>query len=261
MIRKNIDWENLKQEFFNSKPFNHVIIDNFLLPEIADIISQEFPEIDDPTLYLLKNVLENKKIMNSWDKFKPTTYKLFSYFAREEFISIIRKFLNSDQIWFDYGLNGGGLHMHGKGGNNNIHLDYNIHPKLNEQRRLNIIIYLTKDWKKEWGGGLELWSHDEINKQPKELIRVVDNLFNRAIIFDTTQNSWHGLPNYIECPEEVVRKSLAVYYTQPKPEITEERGRALFAPRLDQIGNESVLELIKKRADVNLSSQVYVEKK
>lgn len=257
MIREDIDWNVLSKEFFQAKPFNHVVIDNFLLPEVAEIVSNEFPSLSDPNLNFHKNALEDKRTMNRWDKFPPTTYKLFTYFGREEFIFTIRKFLKSEQIWFDYGLNGGGWHMHGRGGNNNIHLDYNVHPKLNEQRRLNIILYMTKDWKKEWGGGLELWSHDQEKNEPKELIKVVENHYNRAILFDTTQNSWHGLPNFIDCPDNVIRKSLAVYYVQPKPKNTEERGRALFVPRKEQKGDKAVLELIKMRANVTLSSQVY----
>lgn len=260
MIRKDIDWERLREEFLNAEPFNHVVIDNFLVSEIADIVSEEFPCIDDPSLYSLKNPLENKRTLNVWDKFPPTTYKLFNLFGRDEFLTILRNFLQTEHIWFDYGLNGGGWHLHGRGGNNNIHLDYNIHPKLNEQRKLNIIIYLTKNWKTEWGGGLELWSNDIEKKQPKDLIKIVENKYNRAVIFDTTQNSWHGLPNFIDCPENVIRKSIAVYFVQPKPEATENRGRALFYPRKEQMNDPSIYELIKKRSDVNLSSQVYTLK-
>jgi Rps23 Pro-64 3,4-dihydroxylase Tpa1-like proline 4-hydroxylase len=260
MIRKDIDWLKLSEDFFQAVPFNHVIIDDFLLPEIIEKVSEEFPKFDDNNLNFHKNPLEDKRTMNKWDRFPPTTYKLFTYFAREQFNEIIKNFLKTDDIWFDYGLNGGGWHMHSRGGNNNIHLDYNVHPKLNEQRRLNIIIYATKNWKSEWGGGLELWSHDEEKKSPKDLIKVIENCYNRAIIFDTTQNSWHGLPNFIDCPSNVIRKSLAMYYVQPKPKNTEERGRALFAPRKEQMNDNSVLELIKMRSNVELSSQVYVKK-
>lgn len=259
MIRKDIDWLKLREEFIIAEPFNHVVIDDFLITEIADIVSEEFPSIDDKNLYSMKNALENKKTMNIWDKFPPNTYKLFNLFGREEFLNNLRKFIGTDQLWFDYGLNGGGWHLHGRGGNNNIHLDYNVHPKLGEQRKLNIILYLTKNWQTEWGGGLELWSNDPDKKMPKELKKVVENKYNRAIIFDTTQNSWHGLPNFINCPENVVRKSIAVYFVQPKPEITENRGRALFYPREEQINDPKIYDLIKKRSDVNLSSQVYVE--
>ena len=62
------------------------------------------------------------------------------------------------------------------------------------------------------GGGLEFWSHDEENNRPLEKVKVVEPVFNRAVLFDTTQNSWHGFPQPITFPEGKMRKSFAVYY-------------------------------------------------
>jgi hypothetical protein len=120
---------------------------------------------------------------------------------------------------------------------------------------------MTAGWQPEWGGGLELWSHDEEKNKPDKKVKSVDNLFNRAIIFDTTQNSWHGLPDAINCPEGIIRKSIAAYYVQPAPAITEQRGRALFAPREEQKGDVEIENLIKLRASVNQSADVYKYKK
>ena len=137
--------------------------------------------------------------------------------------------------------------MHSRGGKLNIHLEYNINPKLNLQRKLNLIVYLTEDWDTSWGGGLELWSHDEENNLPLNREVVVDNIFNRAILFDTTQNSWHGLPQPITCPEGVYRKSIAVYYMTDIPENANQRKRALYAPTKEQENDSEVLDFIKER--------------
>lgn len=260
MIR-DLDWYALAYSYQTATPFNHVVIDNFFLPEIAEKIANEFPDFNAPFVNEHNSPLEIKKTLNHWDKFPAATYRAFSYFGRPEFIENVKTLAGIDNLWFDFGLNGGGWHMHGRGGNNNIHLDYNVHPKLGLQRKLNIIVYMTPGWLPEWGGGLELWSHDEDNNQPKEKVKTVDNLFNRAIIFDTTQNSWHGLPGAIECPEDVIRKSIAAYYVQPAPAITEQRGRALFAPREEQKGNKEIETLIKMRASINQSADVYKYKK
>ena len=256
MIRKSIDWHLLTEEFEKAEPFNHVIIDRFFEPDIAEKLSEEFPAYESNEVIKYKNALEDKRTLNQWDKFPPTTYKMFDWMGKE-LVQAMRMLADDPSLSFDFGLNGGGWHMHSRGGNNNIHLDYNIHPKLNQQRKINIIIYMTKNWQPEWGGGLELWSHDSENNKPNKLIKTVDNMFNRAIIFDTTQNSWHGLPKYIECPEGIVRKSLAGYYVRPAPAYADQRGRALFAPREDQIGNPEVEELIRKRANINQSNEVY----
>jgi hypothetical protein len=260
MIR-DIDWYDLSRSFQLSGPFNHIIIDNFFMPEVAEKIANEFPDFDAPYVNEHNSPLEIKKTLNHWDKFPATTYRAFSLFGRPEFIDNIRMLSGINELWFDYGLNGGGWHMHGRGGNNNIHLDYNLHPKLGLQRKLNIIVYMTAGWQPEWGGGLELWSHDEEKNKPDKKVKSVDNLFNRAIIFDTTQNSWHGLPDAINCPEGIIRKSIAAYYVQPAPAITEQRGRALFAPREEQKGDVEIENLIKLRASVNQSADVYKYKK
>lgn len=260
MIRE-LNWYNLSHTFLNSEPFNHVIIDNFFMPEVAEKIAGEFPDFNSPFINDHNSPLEIKKSLNHWDKFPAATYRAFTMFGRPEFIEKMKIMSCNDDLWFDYGLNGGGWHMHGRGGNNNIHLDYNVHPKLGLQRKLNIIVYMTPGWQPEWGGGLELWSHDEDTNSPKEKVKSVDNLFNRAIIFDTTQNSWHGLPSAIECPEGIIRKSIAAYYVQPAPAITEQRGRALFAPREDQRGDKDIENLIKMRASINQSADVYKYKK
>lgn len=262
MIR-DIDWTNVKENFVNATPFNHVAIDNFFTPEVADKLSEEFPDFNDPIINEHNSPLEIKKTLNHWDRFPSCTYRAFTLFDKERFLDhmnylIDNEYGNLGGLEFDFGLNGGGWHMHGRGGNNNIHLDYNVHPKLNKQRKLNIIIYMTKDWDSSWGGGLELWSHNyKTNNTPKERVTTIENKFNRSIIFDTTQNSWHGLPNAINCPEGVIRKSLAAYFVKAAPAQTENRGRALFAPREEQKNDEEIQELIRKRADVKSSSTVY----
>lgn len=260
MIR-DIDWDSVRKKFQLANPFDHAVIDNFFLPEVADKLTEEFPDFNDSTINHYNNPLENKKSLNHWDRFPSTTYRTFNYLGKYPFLGHMQYVTDNDDLELDYGLNGGGWHMHGRGGNLNVHVDYNMHPKLHKQRKLNIIVYLTKNWDPAWGGGLEFWSHDEETNKPKERIITVDNIYNRAVIFDTTQNSWHGLPNPINCPEGVLRKSIAAYYVCPAPAQTENRARALFVPREDQKGDASIEELIKARANVNQSADVYKYKK
>ena len=256
-LTRHINWIDVKQRYQNSAPFNHVVIDNFFQQHIAERLATEFPSYNNPGLGFYDNAIENKKVSNKWDKFPKLTYQVFTYLAREEFLRNMRELVDDTNLYMDIGLNGGGWHMHGRGGKNNVHLDYNIHPKLGEQRKLNIIIYLSPNWQPEWEGGLELWSHDPINYAPKDLVKTVENKFNRAVLFDTTQNSWHGLPDPINCPEDVYRKSLAIYYVSPPRAGVEQHDRALFAPHGEQANNPDILELIKKRSSSKTSAGTY----
>jgi Rps23 Pro-64 3,4-dihydroxylase Tpa1-like proline 4-hydroxylase len=50
---------------------------------------------------------------------------------------------------------GGGLHQIQRGGFLKVHADFNRHERLDLDRRLNLLVYLNKDWKEEYGGS---WS-------------------------------------------------------------------------------------------------------
>ena len=118
--------------------------------------------------------------------------------------------------------------MHTEGGNLSVHLDYSTHPKMNLQRKINLIIYLEEGYDSSWGGDLELWSHNPDTKKPGHCVRSVEAKFNRAIIFDTTQNSWHGVPSKLKCPPGKARKSFAVYYLTELSNTAVDRFRAHY---------------------------------
>jgi Rps23 Pro-64 3,4-dihydroxylase Tpa1-like proline 4-hydroxylase len=248
---KYINISHLKKSILNfsdATPFSHCVIDNFLNTKTAEDLENEFPEYTDPSLFSYKNSIEDKKVLNDWNKFPPTTYKIFSELMSDEFVTIISELLGC-KIYVDHGLHGGGWHMHGPGGNLNPHLDYNIHPKLGLLRKINIIIYLSSSLEESHGGHLGLWEHSSVENCPGQLVSEILPKFNRAVMFDTTQNSWHGISQPLTQPEGIYRKSLAIYYlTDPSP-TTDSRERALFAPRENQKNNPEIAELIKLRAD------------
>ncbi len=238
-------------------PFPHIVIDNFFENDIALALESEFPEFEDSVWHEYGNAIEEKKVCNNWNVFPTLTYKIFDFLNSDSFVKILSSYLFLDEILFsDPGLNGGGWHIHKQGGKLNTHLDYSLHPKLSLQRKLNIIIYLNSNWKKKWGGNLGLWNN-ESSITPGKLIKEIEPIFNRAIIFDTTCNSWHGLPKPLKCPSGQFRKSLAVYYLCKPNKGVNKRGKALFAPTEEQKKDKSVLELIEKRSDVKLASTVY----
>lgn len=247
----NQDWGRLRDEFLVAKPFNHVIIDNFWNEDVASKLVSEFPDYDSSawtTHY--NNPVEDKKTSNHWDKFPEKTYQAFTYLNSQEFVSLIEYITGQSEVKTDIGLHGGGWHCHHKGGKLNIHLDYSIHPKLKLERHFNLIIYMTPNWNPKWHGGLELWSHNKETDQPLHCETTIENKFNRAVLFDTTQHSWHGLPDDLTCPVNVYRQSMAIYYLTNPSDNADPRNRALFVPRGEQESDASVLEFIKKRSNL-----------
>lgn len=240
--------EAAMNEFDGNLPFDHCVIDDFLVPGVAELVENEFLEYDDPKWHHYKNALEDKKALNDWNSFPLTTYQVFGDLMSDEFVDIIRKKLRIP-IYVDHGLHGGGWHIHGSGGNLNPHLDYSIHPKMGLLRKLNIIIYVSSTLRSEHGGHLGLWSHDVDGAKPAKLTKEIEPKFNRAVIFDTTQNSWHGMSRPLTQPDGIYRKSLAIYYLTVPSTGVDSRQRALFAPRDHQKDDQSVIDLIKMRAD------------
>ncbi len=260
MYKDYINIENVKKAFKNyhgAFPFDHCVVDNFFKDEVAHKLSSDFPDFDDKIWHQYDNPIEIKKVSNLWNIFPPTTYNVFNDLNLPEFVSFISDLSKINPLYPDNGLNGGGWHMLNNGGKLNPHLDYSMHPKVPYQRKINLIIYLNQNWDESWGGELGLWSSTDNGKKPKQIETIVPPLFNRAIFFDTTMHSWHGLYNVVNSPEGEYRKSMAIYYLTNPPKNVDSRGKALFAPTEDQVGNKDIEELIEKRASVESASDVY----
>jgi len=260
IVAAHVNFADRAGEFRAAKPFNHIVIDNFFEPQIANGLASEFPDFNSPIWAEYNNPIEIKKLSNKWDKFPSLTYSVFSYLVSTKFVEHISSLVD-EKLYPDPGLNGGGWHTHRAGGKLNTHLDYSIHPKLGLERRLNIIVYLQPQWRPEYGGELGLWEAASDGKGPGDLKVQISCTFNRAVIFDTSQNSWHGLPEPVRCPQGINRNSIAAYYLcDPRPGAPD-RGKALFAPYGDQSNDPEILELIRRRSQVGSAAAVYGDKK
>jgi Rps23 Pro-64 3,4-dihydroxylase Tpa1-like proline 4-hydroxylase len=233
-------------EFYND-PYPHYIIDNFVDDKIAHELSNEFMDFYSPDWFSYDSEIEVKKACNNWYNFPKETYKFFQYLNSPAFVQSLSE-ITGIQLVPDHGLHGAGWHIQPAGGKLNVHLDYSIHPKLGLERKFNLIFYLTPNWNTSWGGNLEMWSHDSEINRPKKLIKTIENKFNRVVIFDTSQNSWHGFSKSINCPSDVYRKSIAMYYLCEASENASKRNRALFVPTKEQENNSEIMKLIEKRS-------------
>ena len=244
------------ETFHAATPFNHCVVDDFLAGDVAERIEQEFLAYDSEKWFYYKNPIEDKKALNDWNAFPAATYSLFEYLNSPVFVAELSALMQVP-LYADCGLHGGGWHCHGTGGNLNPHFDYSIHPKLGLQRKVNIIVYVSQALREEHGGHLGLWTHDAAAQRPGKLEKEVQPKFNRAVVFDTTQNSWHGMSRPLVQPEGIYRRSLAIYYLCDPPQDADKRGRALFAPREAQKGDPAVEEIIRLRSSVDTSQKVY----
>jgi dTDP-glucose 4,6-dehydratase len=198
--------DELSASFVNADPFEHIIIPNFLSDEYAEELFQHFPT-DYSGWYKYNNPIEVKYTYDNINEISTPLKHFFYHLSTSEAIDKMSKLTHIHNLEYDEYLHGAGLHVHPTNGRLNMHLDYEKHPITEKERRLNVILYLSKDWQDEWNGHTELWNKDMTECVVKSPVR-----FNTAIIFKTNEISWHGLPEIIKCPEHIYRKSLAYYY-------------------------------------------------
>lgn len=253
------DWlknDVLKQqfalEFITNKPYPHIVIENFLNGEFAEVLFSKFPPINEKW-HQYDNPIEVKSVLDNLDEM-PTEYQtIFNLLCVPEFINNLEKITGINGLECDPYLHGAGLHSHTKNGRLNIHLDYEKHPFIQKERRLNIILFLTKDWKSEWNGALELWKPNMSECEKK-----VYPKFNTAVIFRTDGNSFHGLPEKLNCMEGVYRNSLAMYYISElctKKAESMYRYKAKFVKRPSDPCDERMKKLYDIRANRRITKE------
>ena len=250
---------NLTSNSLNQNPFPYMVIDNFLPDNLAKSLSNEFPDYDDDIWFNYNNRIEHKKLLSDWRKFPLSTYQVFSFFNSQWMLNTLSNLVDSPLIE-DQGLHGGGWHIHSNGGKLNPHLDYSLHPMLGLQRKLNLIVYLSENWEENYGGHFGLWDQHPTELRANNLIKEIGIKFNRAVLFDTTKQSWHGLSRKVQCPKGIYRKSLATYYLINPSLNTNPRNRALFSPTKEQLNDPNINEFISKRSNLNTSKETYIEK-
>jgi hypothetical protein len=198
-------------------PYPHAVIDDFLRPECAWELAKVFPGPGDPI---------------GWDSYGEPGYEMKLGCRREEsfpeplrrafhelnsgpFLRFLERLTGIPNLLPDPHLEGGGLHLSRRGDHLGIHADFNWHEGLQAHRRLNLLIYLTPGWQAEYGGELELW-----DTQASRLEVRISPLFNRAVIFSTRSDTFHGHPNPWAAPAGINRQSIALYYyTTTRPDV------------------------------------------
>ena len=204
------------ENIYINEPFPHCVIDNFLDITIANKLYEEINslKLEDANCKFI-NIKDtnqyNKFAFSQIEKLPLLLRNVFAYLNTKDFVKKIEKVTGiSDLIYGDVKLRGAGIHIIKNKGSLNMHTDFNTyyhptHGKLD--RRINLLIYMNKDWKSEYKGDLLMYNPDNISN-----VKRIQPLFNRCVIFNTTNKSVHGHPEPLCVPEDLYRKSLAVYY-------------------------------------------------
>jgi Rps23 Pro-64 3,4-dihydroxylase Tpa1-like proline 4-hydroxylase len=196
------------EEYRANLPYPHIYFDNFLPFDVAEAALGDFPEPKEADWLACKDVNQQKKLaFDAVEKLPLSIRDVLHFLNTRPMLKFLETLSGIQGVLPDPNYFGGGLHQIKPGGLLEVHADFSYHKGLRLDRRLNVLIYLNKNWKEEYGGHLELWDR-EVKRAEKKILPI----FNRCVIFSTTSVSFHGHPVPLACPPDRNRKSIATYY-------------------------------------------------
>ena len=198
----------LRERFAAAQPFPHVVLDEFLAPDAAQRCVRAFPPLETDGWIHYTHFNEYKFGQPDRHRFPPDVGAVVDELNSPSFVEFLEALTGIRGLLADAGLMGGGLHQSPVGGYLNVHADFTGHPhEPSWRRRLNLLLYLNPGWQDSYGGFLELW-----DSRMERCVHRIAPAFNRAVVFCTDADAFHGHPDPLTCPPGVTRRSVALYY-------------------------------------------------
>ncbi|MET0231080.1 MAG: 2OG-Fe(II) oxygenase [Rhodanobacteraceae bacterium] len=205
------------EQFARRDPFRHVVIDDFFAPGYAAQLLEEFPAFERGNARNENGEIGNKSTIERIRGLGAAYLALDELVKSPTLLDLVGRVTGIPHLLYDPWYFGGGTHENRDGQDLDPHVDFNRHPIESWHRRLNLIVYFNREWDDAWGGSLELHSDP---RSPDDRTTLVTPLYNRCVIFETTETSWHGFTRIGRAPgmPPLSRKSIALYfYTKERP--------------------------------------------
>jgi hypothetical protein len=197
------------EEYFD-EPYRHIVIDNFFDKRLADLCLAKFPTLDEPCWEHANDKDIEVKFRTTWASefdIPEGIVDAVRVLNSSLFLNAMAKRIGIQKIVPDPYFSGGGLNITTRGGLLDVHVDGNYHDATGLHRRLNAIVYLNPDWQPSWGGEFGVY-----DKTGEVCVKKVPPTFNRLVVFDSHDFSFHGLPDPVTFPPGEPRRSIILYY-------------------------------------------------
>ena len=246
--------EQYHQTYVDGDPFPNITFEQFFKEEKLNEVLAEFPDFSKGDHIKFNNPNEKKLASRGEYKFGPKTKKFMYFLNSQPFLEFLQQLTNIEEpLIGDPYFEGGGCHEIKPGGLLKVHADFNKHRLTNLDRRLNVLVYLNKDWQDSYGGHFELW-----NRDMTRCVKKIRPDFNTLALFSTTDFSYHGHPDPLSCPSDRSRKSIALYYYtngRPLSELSK-RGADKHTKFVDRKGIASESQMRRFNKVVNLVTEI-----
>ena len=197
----------LRASYRAAEPYPHAVIDGLFDPDLLHRLIERFPNPSQAKWQKFDDAKQIKLASNKDETFDPLCRIFLYHLNSAPFLEFLTQVTGIEGLIADSYFDGGGMHQIQRGGKLAIHADFNKHPVTNLDRRLNVLVYLNENWRDEYGGHFEMW-----DRSMQRCAKKLAPEFNRLVVFSTTDFSYHGHPDPLNCPPDRTRKSLALYY-------------------------------------------------
>jgi hypothetical protein len=229
------DADVLGARFAANAPFPHIVLDDFLTERAARRLLDGFPAFERGNFTGDDGRPGPKSTHAALPKLGAPYAELDRVIQSAEFLQFMSRLTRIEGLLYDPFYLGGGTHENRDGASLDPHVDFNYHPSERWHRRLNLLLYLNPEWRAEWGGCLQLFADPRHDAAPAVS---VPPAFNRCVIFETSERSWHGVDRIaLPAGQPLSRKSIALYfYTRDRPaaEIAERHTTLYVHPPLPE---------------------------
>lgn len=207
LARMTANREELTSQWQHSSPIHHFVLDDVLPSGAARRIRNAYPAGN--SMRVRKSLRELKYVAAQMDKFDPILEETLFAFQDPRIVALVEEITSLRALEPDELLYAGGISMMAKGHFLNPHLDNSHDKERSRFRVLNLLYYVSPDWRKQDGGNLELWPEG-----PKSDQITVESKFNRLIVMITNSKSWHSVSRVLSDQQ---RCCLSNYYFSGQP--------------------------------------------
>jgi len=255
----NLNLEKNTEEYQKNTPCPHIIIDDSLPLDLATEVKNEILSLDDSMFDRYDNPFEQKYTLRDKSKLPKQCKELYQYLTSTEFVKELSQLIghelinDPDKIYW-------GIHLFKDGDKLDMHVDAGIDPINNLKKQVTIGLYLSHNWKPEYGGDLELWDGDNAGDENPKLIKLVKKAepeFNRMIIFTCNDYSWHGSPHPVKCNSDAIRIFLTLSYLSKNHSDKNKKDKAYFVPLPNEEWSAEKIRLRDLRANSKSCDEVY----
>jgi Rps23 Pro-64 3,4-dihydroxylase Tpa1-like proline 4-hydroxylase len=208
-------------------PTKHLIIDNLLPEKEALEIFDAFPR-DGSGFFNRDTFREKKKTSQSLDEFNSILGEITYALQDQRVIDAVSELTGFKSLEPDPMLYAGGLSMMFKDDFLNPHIDNSHDANRSKYRRLNLLYYVSPEWKKENGANFELWN------ESRDEVKTITSKFNRLVIMETNKLSWHSVSTNVSNEPRCCVSNY--YFSEISPEDSEYFHVTSFSGRPEQFG-------------------------